>query len=249
MLAHEFHDSFSDIFGPRTNIYKKIVEVLANGPLEPKKISNILGVSYTGTQNDYLEDLVISGFVKRDYTWHFSTGKVSRFSQFSLSDNYVRFYLKYIDPILPKIENNTFDFASLSALPGWDTIKGYQYENLVLKNRRFIIECLNINPNDIVSDNRFLQRANKEVSSCQIDYLIQNTYRVLYVCEFKFTSKPIGKQVIRDIQEKMQKLSYPKGFSVLPVLVHVNSVEDEITNSGFFAKVIDFSKALLSEQN
>jgi hypothetical protein len=47
----------------------------------------------------------------------------------------------------------------------------------------------------------------------------------------------------------MQKLSYPKGFSVLPVLVHVNSVEDEITNSGFFAKVIDFSKALLSEQN
>ncbi len=244
LLVHEFHDIFSDIFGHRTGIYKRIVEALANGPLDAKKICKLLGVTYTGTQNEYLDDLVASGFVKRDYTWHFSTGKISRFSQFRLSDNYVRFYLKYIDPVLPKIENHTFDFASLSALPGWETIKGYQFENLVLKNRRFLRECLHLNPNDIIADNPFFQRTSEEVPGCQIDYLIQTKFRVLYVCEFKFSSQPVGTRVIREMQEKIRRLSYPKGFSILPVLVHVNGVDDEVLGSGFFANVIDFSQAL-----
>ena len=67
------------------------MEVLANGPLEPKEVSKRLGVTYTGTQNAYLDDLVMSGFIKRDYTWHFASGKTSKFSHLRLSDNYVRF--------------------------------------------------------------------------------------------------------------------------------------------------------------
>jgi hypothetical protein len=39
-------------------------------------------------------------------------------------------------------------------------------------------------------------------------------------------------------------LVYPKGFSVMPVLVHASGVTNEVIYSGFFAKIIDFGELL-----
>jgi uncharacterized protein len=47
---------------------------------------------------------VKSGFIKRDFTWHVKNGKTSKFSRYRVSDNYLRFYLKYITPNKEKIE-------------------------------------------------------------------------------------------------------------------------------------------------
>lgn len=112
-----------------------MVKALVNGPLEAKQIAAALGMTYAGTFSECLKDLVTSGFVLQGYAWHVKSGKVSKFSRFRLSDNYVRFYLKYVDSVLPKIENQTFELSSLSPLRRWETIMGYQFENLVLKNR------------------------------------------------------------------------------------------------------------------
>lgn len=159
------------------------------------------------------------------------------------------FYLKYIDPHLTRIENDAIEFTSLGLLPGCETIMGYQFENLVLRNRRYLQECLNISPNDIVSDNPFFQRPTKIVPGCQIDYLIQTKLGGLFVCEFKFMMQPVGKQVLKEVQEKINKLSYPKGFSVWPLLVHVNGVHDDVISSGFFAKIIDFGQFLYKKED
>ena len=204
-------------------------------------------MAYSGVLLDYLEDLKTSGFILRDYTWHFSSGKPSRFNQFRLSDNYVRFYLKYMDPILPDIENNAFQFKSMCSLPGWQTIMGYQCENLLLNNRSYIKKCLKLLPDSIVSDNPFFQRKTKRYPGCQIDYLIQTKTNNLYLCEFKFSKQPIGSQVIKDVQQKVDALVYPKGFSVFPVLIHVNGVQENVIERRYFTKIIDFSKILTND--
>ena len=201
-------------------------------------------MSYTGVLLDYLEELHTSGFISRDYTWHFSSGKLSRFNQFRLSDNYVRFYLKYIDPVIPNIENDAFQFKSICSLPGWQTIMGYQCENLLLKNRSFIRDQLNILPDTIVTDNPFFQKKTKKYPGCQVDYLIQTKTNNLYLCEFKFSKQPIGSQVIKEIQQKVAALVRPKGFSVFPVLIHVNGVHNSVEDSQYFTKIIDFSEIL-----
>lgn len=245
-LVHEFNDIFSDIFEDRSTIYKGIIELLADGPLELTDLSKRLGITFTGTLSSYLKDLVSSDFVSRDYTWHFRSGEISKFSHFRLSDNYVRFYLKYIEPELPRIENGDFEDVDMGSLPGWETIMGYQFENLVLKNRRYIKEALRINPQAIVSDNPYFQRATKSKPGYQIDYLIQTKFGGLYMCELKFTKQPVGMKVIKEMQQKIEKMSYPKGFSIWPVLIHVNGVEDEVIQSGFFAEIIDFGSFLQS---
>jgi hypothetical protein len=244
LLVNEFNDIFSDLFSRRTPTYKKIVQLLADGPLEIKEIQNALKIAQSGGLSAYLDDLIKSGFIARDYTWNIASGESSRLSHFRLSDNYLRFYLKYIDKKLPKILLNDFELSSLSALPNWNAIMGLQFENLVLKNRSYIKNVLGIRNEDIESNNPFFQRQTKKVPGCQIDYLIQTRFNILYVCEFKFSKNPVGKNVVNAIAEKIKRLAHPKRFSILPVLIHVNGVQKEIITSGFFAKIIDFGDLL-----
>ena len=51
-----------------------------------------------------------------------------------MKDNYIRFYLKYIEPLSDRIKNNIYDDAAIEDLINWDTIMGLQFENLVLNN-------------------------------------------------------------------------------------------------------------------
>lgn len=111
--------------------------MLATGSKEFKEVSQLLGTDMSGRTSDYLDELILAGFVNRDYTWHLKDGKDAKLSKFRLRDNYLRFYLKYIQKYKTKIERNAFDFKSLYALPGWDAIIALQFENLVLNNRHF----------------------------------------------------------------------------------------------------------------
>ncbi len=243
-LVNEFEDIFSDLFSKRSLTYKKIINVLANGALEIKDICNKLAIKQTGFVSEHLDDLIKSGFITRDYTWHLGTEEDSRLSHFRLSDNYLRFYLKYIDKSRQKIERGEFAAKSLTSLPAWETMMGLQFENLVLKNRSYIKESLYLKHDEIVTDNPFFQRATNRIPGCQIDYLIQTKFGGLYACEIKFSKQPIGANIIRDMKKKLSNLRYPRGFSCRPVLIHANGVHEDVIDSNYFAAIIDFSLLL-----
>ncbi len=246
ILFREFNDVFSDLFSSKSEIYKKIVEVLVEGSEEYNDICKALGVAKSGYISDNLDDLIQSGFISRDYTWNLKTGEEARLSHYRLSDNYVRFYLKYIESNRGKIGQGHFNGRSLINLPGWDSIMGLQFENMVLTNRKPIWEKLSIYPEEIISDNPFFQRKTLRTPGCQIDYLIQTRFNNLYVCEVKFSKHAIGKSIISEVQHKIDKLKKPKSFSCRPVLIHVNGVTDDVLESGFFNTIIDFAELLES---
>ena len=244
VLVNEFDEIFSDLFSKQNQQYKKIIDILSAAPLELKEICSKLKTQQTGYLSACLNHLVKAGFITRDYTWDIKSKEFSKLSHFRLSDNYVRFYLKYIDKNRDQIESNDFQFRSLSLLPYWKTILGLQFENLVLKNRVILKSELGLNPNEIVSDNPFFQRKTARIPGCQIDYLIQMKFGVLYVFEIKFMQEEIGIEIIREMQKKLKAFRYPKGFSCRPVLIHVNGVTEDVVDSGFFSEIIDFSKFL-----
>jgi AAA+ ATPase superfamily predicted ATPase len=243
-LVNEFNNIFSDLFSKRSGTYKKIIEVLAQAPLEIKDICKKLKIAQTGFISEYLEDLVKSGFITRDFTWKLEAEEASKLSQFRLSDNYLRFYLRYMDKNISKIKAGDYAFKSLALLPNWESIMGLQFENLVLKNKSYIKEHLGIKQDEVVSDNPFFQRKTNRLSGCQVDYLIQTKFSALYVCEIKFSRYPIDNTIIAEMQNKIKALYYPKGFSCRPVLIHINGVKEEVVTSGFFADIIDFSELL-----
>lgn len=247
ILFREFNDIFSDLFSNRSETYKKIVSALVEGNTEYNDICRALDVAKSGYLSEHLDDLIQSGFISRDYTWNLKTGKEARLSHYRLSDNYLRFYLKYVEGNRGKIEQGHFNGRSLINLPGWNTIIGLQFENLILNNRKLIWEKLNIYPEEIISDNSFFQRKTARTPGCQIDYLIQTRFNNLYVCEVKFSKHEIGAGIISEVQQKIDKLKRPKNFSCRPVLIHVNGVTDEVLESNFFNAIINFAELLESD--
>ena len=244
-LLNEFERIFSDIFGSRSEIYKKIILYLSQGSAEQTDILNYCARAKAGDFSEYLQDLVLAGFLSRDYTWHLKTGDISKLSHYRLKDNYTRFYLKYISPNKPKIEKDTFKDYTLSSLPGWETILALQFENLVLNNQNKIVRLLDIPPGEVIFANPYFQRATKKHPGCQIDFMVQTRYNSVLICEMKFSRTKIGPSVIREVEQKIERLKLPKNFSYRPVLIHVNGVHEEIEESGFFSKIIDFGQFLL----
>jgi uncharacterized protein len=175
-------------------------------------------------------------------SWNLSDRKKSKISRYRIRDNYLRFYLKYIQPHKEQIET-----GQLSRLPpGWHSIMGLQFENLIVNNGASLCHLLGIPPDEIVFANPYLQTQQARRAGCQIDYLIQTRFNCLYLCEVKFKQGPIGREVIEEVKQKMALLQLPRGFSCRPILIHVNGVQDSVTDSGFFAQIIDFSELLIS---
>lgn len=194
--------------------------------------------------SEYLTTLTKSGFISRDYTWSIKSGTYSKLSHYRLKDNYSRFYLKYIQPNLVNINLGNFQNTSISELPGWNSMMALQIENLVISNRQLIHEALNIKPSEIICDNPYFQRNTSIGQGCQIDYMIQTKFNTLYLCEIKCSKNEITTNVIKEVQEKINRLHIPKHFSYRCVLIHINKVSDAVEDSQFFSHIIDFTQLL-----
>lgn len=243
ILFQEFERIFSDLFSRRSDSYRKIIQRLAKGSASLDQVSDALDMKKGGTVSAYLEDLITTGYVAHDFTWNLRNGKPGKLSHYRLKDNYLRFYLKVIEPNRFKIAQN-----ELTHPPGWDGIMGLQFENLVLSNRSAVKRILGLAPDDIIIDNPYFQRATRVHPGCQIDYLIQTKYHSLHLCEIKFSREKIGAEVIQQVKEKMRRLQVKKIYSVWPVLIHVNGVTDSVIESGFFSRIIDFGTLLNTTQ-
>ncbi len=248
ILFGEFEKIFSDLFYPKNTLYKNIVSHLADGMSDLETICKKIGLKRGGDISEYLDDLIKSGFISRDFTWKIKDAMPSKLSHFRLKDNYSRFYLKYILPNRSKIELGNMKNISLSSLKNWNTIMGLQVENLVLSNRHLIKSALRIDPNDVICDNPFFQRKTTKQDGCQIDYLIQTKYNTLYVCEIKYSKNEIGTQIIEDMNEKVKRLNMPKHFSFRTVLIHVNGISEALDERQFFSNIIDFGSFLKKEK-
>lgn len=240
LLFNEFDEIFHDLFLNKGPFYKEVVSHLVNQNLSFKELALKLGRSQSGDLSEVLNELVESGFLARDYTWKLAAKKKSTTSRFRVKDNYLRFYLKYIQPYREQIETGTFH-----RLPhGWFSILGLQFENLVVNNGISLCKLLEIPPETILFAGPYLQTKRTRREGCQIDYLIQTRFNTIYVCEVRFKQGPLGHEAIEDMKRKLEAFKLPRNFSVQPILIHVNGVDELVADSGYFARIIDFSEML-----
>ncbi len=248
LLVREFDEIFSDLFSRKNESYRQLILALTDKPKEFTRLCKDLGKHYGGTYLSHLDDLIKAGFIKRDFTWDLKNGKEAKLSKYRLSDNYLRFYLKYIAPNKSKIERDTFSDGLGPKLVHSDSVMGLQFENLVVHNRKTLWQLLNISCDEIKMDGPFFQTTTARQKGCQIDYLIQTHFNTLYLCEIKFSKHPINIEVIKECEEKIRRLKVPKHCSIRPVLVHVNGVSESVLDAYYFDAIIDLGAFLNSEK-
>jgi hypothetical protein len=244
LLFREFDQIFSDLFKKRAKHHREIIQTLANGAQDLDSICKKLIIEKSGNISKDLHHLQQAGFIQIDSTWNLKQKINSRLKLFRLSDNYIRFYLKYIFPKREQIEDKTMQLQTVESLPGWFRTLGLQFENLILANKLTLFLKLGISPDSIVHSGPFFQRKTKILDGCQIDLLIQTKTKILYLCEIKFSENPIGTSVIKEVEEKINRLTIPRLYSIRPVLIHVNGVTDAVKDSELFDHIIDFQTLL-----
>ena len=240
ILFYEFEQIFSDLFSRRNRIYKEIVHQVADGRFTMNEVAKRMGRSKGGDLSEYLNELVEAGFLCRDEGWNITKKQEGRLGHYRVCDNYIRFYLKYIEPYKARIQTD-----KMTTLPrGWKSIMGLQFENLVCNNPSSLFLALGLATDEVIWSGPYLQTAASRRKGCQIDYLIQSKHHVLYICEVKFSEREVPYSVIKKVEEKSESLKVPRGFSLRHVLIHVNGVSERIEYDKFFSNIIDFGQFL-----
>lgn len=245
-LINEFERIFNDIFGKSSKTYKSIISCLVQGAKTQLEILEETKRAKSGDISTYLNNLTEAGFIKKETTFNIRSRKLSNKSKYRLKDNFLRFYLRCVEPNLLKINEGLLEHTSLNSISGWHSILGLQFENLILNNIKLVLINLNINFDEIVFFGPYFQQKTKNKKGCQVDLLIQTRTNILYVCEIKFLSHRIGLDIIDSMKEKIARLDIPKQYSCIPVLIHANGVSDELDDTQYFPYTIDFNELLSS---
>lgn len=233
ILNFEFEKIFNDVFSRYGDIYHKILVELSEGMRTLSQIRKAVDYPHGGTFSTLMDNLSVCGFVSKHPLWSFKTKKLSNLSLYRICDPYIRFYLKYILP----------NKGKGSGLPdGFDSMIGLQTENLLQQDSKTILDALKIeNP---LLHGPYLQRKTAVKKGCQIDYIIQTSNNMLYLCEIKFRRGVIGMEVVEEVQEKIKRLSVPKGIAIVPVLFSLGNVSEPVYTSNFFYRIIDLADLL-----
>ena len=247
LLVTEFDRIFHDLFNGKGITYKKILESLKDGSRTLSEIRQSIEFSHSGTLSQMMDHLIIAGFVVKQSLWSFKTIKPLKQSLYRISDPYMRFYLKVIEPNLGAIADRGFDQMPLLTMSGFETHMGLQLEILLLQNRHLLIQKLGVSPVDVIRSGPYRQTKTTTQRGCQIDYLLQSKTNNLYVCEFKFKKREINNDIIHEMQDKISRLKVPKGFAKVAVLFHLSGVVSSVSINPYFYRIIDIVDFLENE--
>ena len=248
-LFYEYEKIFGEIFQRKSETMEKIVRACLTKKRTPIELSKTLKTNVNSDFTNNLRILELAGFVSRDRFFQFD-GSLSKHSHIRVKDNYLRFYLKYIEPLKNRIEKGGKVVSRWGDLPAFESILGLQFENLILANRRLLYPFLNLEDRDVVSAAPYLQKkTTKNLGGCQIDLLIHTTLDLFFLCEMK-CRKSIDSSVIKEVQRKMDLLSLPKRSSIKPVLVYEGELYPPHIEKlkSFFYRIIHLSDLYNSAQ-
>jgi DNA-binding transcriptional ArsR family regulator len=242
ILRDDFDDMFNDVITKLPAMCGRVLRSLVDGAKTVSDISEALGIARGGSVSETLDILSEAGLVRRDAGRNPETSDLVRQPRYRLKDNYSRFYLKYIEPVKDMIDDGSYDFTSMSAMPGWDAVLGLAFENLVVNNYRELLPRLHLGRTLITSAAPYVRRKSKERDGCQVDLLIQSR-RSLYFVEIKRKAE-IGREVIEQVDSSVRSISRPEGVSAHTALVYDGHLSPIVEADGYFDAIVSFREVL-----
>lgn len=242
LLRDDFSKIFNSVFGPNAVVKQRILSALAGSPMTVSEVAEAIGMEKCGAISKHLEQLSIAGFVMAESGLNPLTQKPAKNIRHRICDNYSRFYLKYIAPNATMIDRDAFKCTALSALPGWDSLMGYQFENLVINNLPSLLPRLGLGRALLLSAAPFRQQPTARKKGCQIDLLLQ-TESSACIVEIK-RQKVIGSEVEQEVREKVERLAVKRGVSVRTALVYEGELSPRLEATAYLDQLVDFSSLL-----
>lgn len=187
----EFGKLFSSLFD-NSEEYIRLVRLLSESRygLGERELLEKMGKNFVGAKGiKILNDLEQTGFVMSfKPLYHHKKGLYYR-----LTDEYVLFYLKWIEPIQLSLEKKALGqgyLQQLQATPEWYNWLGLSFESVCYKHLSLIKKALNLGPMALASTWRYVPIRSSKNRGAQIDLLFDRKDDAITLCEIKCTSDP-----------------------------------------------------------
>lgn len=241
-LFREFGELFNDVVSDRASDKAAVLNALCEGPMSGAELADRIGLERNGHFSELLGELEIAGFLAKSEGLNPQSGKRGRVDRYRIRDNYTRFFLRYVAPRMQEIRQGAFEFVSVRALPGWDSIMGLQFENMVLNNLKELMPLIGLKGKLLLSAAPYRNSRESKGGGCQIDLLIQ-TERTAYVIEIK-RRKYIDGEVVDEVVRKVKRLPLRAGVSVRPCLVYEGELAPRVQSQDYFDAIVPVRRLL-----
>lgn len=181
VLQNEFNNLYQSLFA-EADKHISVVRALAAKPagLTRKEIIDSGDLSTGGRATQLLEELTESGFISAYVPFE----KNTRDSIYKLSDEYSRFYLKFMEN---SRATGTGTWIKLSAAPSWRSWSGTAFESVCLKHTKEIKAALGI-AGVYTEESAWRYVPGKGQQGAQIDLLFDRQDFCISICEMKFSN-------------------------------------------------------------
>lgn len=177
LVKYEFDDA---------STYKLILEAIANGKTKLNEIKDFIKVKRTDI-TPYLKNLIEVGFIKRKVP--ITENIKSRKGRYLISDNFLKFWFKYIYPNLSSIEEGIFDKNIIKK--DYNPYLGNIFEEVC---KQFIISTKQFKFTKIGK----WWHKDKEIDLIGLN---EETKKILF-CECKWKDKVNPKKILNKLKEK-----------------------------------------------
>lgn len=181
VLQREFKNLYQSLFA-EADKHIAVVRALAAKPagLTRKEIISVCGFTSGGRATMLLDELTESGFIAAYLPFE----KNVRDSIYKLSDEYSRFYLKFMES---SRATGSGTWIKLSAAPSWRSWSGTAFESVCLKHTKEIKRALGIS-GVYTEESAWRYVPGKGGPGAQIDLLLDRQDFCISICEMKFSS-------------------------------------------------------------
>ncbi len=236
---------FSQFKEPKT--YELIVNALIHEPLNLEEIAQKIKKKSSGSLKTYLDNLSYAGFIISYFPYNKMEN--SKLKKYKISDEYLRYYFKFIKTNKNQILNNSNRKSLFSRLieSKWEVWLGFAFENFCLKNATMLAETMGFDEYVESFGPYFNQTRSKKYTQgtgFQIDLVYKRTDKVITVCEIKFHQKPLTAKVIAEVEQKIKMLDIPKSYSIEKALITVNGADQGLTDSKYFDYILELKHFL-----
>jgi AAA+ ATPase superfamily predicted ATPase len=237
VLFNDFEKIFYSQFREHKQ-YEKIIKALQLKAQSTEELSRKLNFTSGGGFKYYLDNLELAGFIK-SYT-PFDKTLSSKLKKYRITDDYIRFYFKYVDPYKKQIQNHKSDsnFFLQHVKSSWQKWVGFAFENYCLKNAMLIAEKLGF-ADHVINFGPIFQRQSVDTESgFQIDLAYLRNDNTITICEIKNLNSPVSTSVIRDFNSKLKGLHFPAKYNVQKALITVSGADLSLIESDYFDHIL-----------
>ncbi|MBW1802318.1 MAG: AAA family ATPase [Deltaproteobacteria bacterium] len=218
---------YSQFREPRT--YGKIISLLKKGLLSTGEISSKTKIPSGGGLKQYLDNLERADMIRSFVP--FDRSPNSKFKKYTLADEFLVFYFKYIEPNRQTIkESSSLKLFETLTQNSFDIWLGYAFERFCLKHAGMLASIMGFADDLLLASPHF----EKNDQGFQIDLLYKRADRVITVCEIKYHNKKIGTHIIPEMERKCALVKVPRGYTLEKALISLYGPDKALKDAGYF---------------